>query len=117
MITILTYFLLIISVIVAITGMIYSYIKSKPIYFGTEVSIKKIIINSIIVGISASALMFAIIMIAGIMDPSNPVTYQNLFPSFTVAIVFGIVCILISFWSIFITRKYRNWLIKKILKK
>ena len=95
----------------------YFFKNSYPIFIGKETSVKRIIVVVIITGISTSAFMLALIIIAGIIDPTNPLTYQNLFSSFVFAAIFGLVCIFILLWSFFIVGKYRSWLFKKISKK
>jgi hypothetical protein len=96
--------------------MVYSYFDSKPIFLGRETSVRKVILNSLISGISASAFMFAIIMIFWFTDPSQNLTFQNLIPSCIISIVIGTLVFLASLWRFFVIGKYREMLFEKIKK-
>lgn len=113
MITFLRYFLLFASIIAAICGIVYSYHTSKPIFSGRDTSFRKVILNSLVTGLSGSALMFAVIMIIWFTDQSQILTYTKIFQSCIFSIVIGILIFLASLWRFFITGKYRDILVKK----
>jgi hypothetical protein len=115
--TILAYFLLIISAIVAIGGFIYSINDSVPIFSGEETSIRRILVNSLIFGISGMASIFALIMVAWFTDQSHDLTFQSLFTSCLLSMAVGVFAFFASLWRFFQIGLYRDWLFKKLNKK
>jgi hypothetical protein len=112
----LPFLLIVIAMIIAIIGLIYSFIKSKSIFKGERTSSWVIVINSLIDGISGSAFVFAIIIFGWFSEQNKILTFQNISLSVIVSMIFGVVLFLCSLWRFRIVGNYRGWLFDKFKK-
>jgi hypothetical protein len=105
--------LLVITLFIAISVGAYAYKGSKSIFTGQETSTSKIVLNSLLFGVSSGAFMFAVFMSLWFFGQRESLTFQSVLSLCVIPILLGIFIFFVSIWRFFVVGKLRDWLFKK----
>lgn len=97
--------------------MVIAILLSRTILQGRETSRLNRVVNSILLGMSASLIFMSVVFVIGLLDVTYTWTYQRLMAIGLVSLFPGIVVTIGSYWQFFVATKFREHLYRALTVK